>query len=76
MPVLARELAEGGASFKGYVDVPICCPSRTSTLSGRFSHNLNNTQLGWCGNFLKAHEGHTWIGELKKAGYATALFGK
>lgn len=76
MPVLQRELVEGGLSLNGFVDVPVCCPSRTSTLSGRYSHNLNNTNEGWCGNFGRVHEGNTWIRTLKSAGYQTALFGK
>jgi N-acetylglucosamine-6-sulfatase len=76
MPSLQRELVAGGTSLRGFVDVPVCCPSRTSTLSGRYSHNLNNTELGWCGSFGRAHENRTWISTLKNAGYATALFGK
>ena len=76
MPILAQEFVAGGASLHGYVDVPVCCPSRTSTLSARYSHNLNNTQLGWCGNFHRAHENKTWIGALRASGYATAIFGK
>ena len=76
MPVLQSQLIEAGVSFRGFVDVPVCCPSRTSTLSGRYSHNLNNTELGWCGDFGAKHEGNTWIRTLKDAGYNTALFGK
>ena len=76
MPSLQRELVAGGTSLRGFVDVPVCCPSRTSTLSGRYSHNLNNTELGWCGNFGRAHEGSTWVRDLRDAGYATGLFGK
>ena len=76
MPVLARELVAGGTSLRGYVDVPVCCPSRTSTLSGRYAHNLNDTLLGWCGNYRAEHENKTWIGDLRRAGYATALVGK
>jgi N-acetylglucosamine-6-sulfatase len=76
MPVLAREMVAGGTSLRGYVDVPVCCPSRTSTLSGRYAHNLNDTLLGWCGNFRSEHENRTWIGDLRRAGYQTAIFGK
>ena len=43
MPTLQREMVEGGTSLSGYVDVPVCCPSRTSTLSGRYAHNLNDS---------------------------------
>ena len=76
MPSLHKELVDGGVSLEGYVDVPVCCPSRTSTLSSRYSHNLDNTDLGWCGNFAQVHENHTWIGQLRQAGYATGIFGK
>ncbi len=74
MPALKRELQDAGVSFNGFVDVPVCCPSRTSTLTGRYSHNLNNTNLGWCGNFGKIHEGHTWIRTLREAGYQVRHF--
>jgi N-acetylglucosamine-6-sulfatase len=76
MPVLNTEMVVGGTSFRGFVDVPVCCPSRTSTLAGRYSHNLDNTNKGWCGDFKVNHEGHTWIKDLKNAGYQTGLFGK
>ena len=59
MPHVASLLRAQGTSLRGYVDVPICCPSRTSTLSGRYSHNLNNSELGWCGDFEAAHENRT-----------------
>ena len=33
-------LAENGAVFENaFVNTPICCPSRTTTLSGRYFHN-------------------------------------
>jgi arylsulfatase A-like enzyme len=76
MPNVAALLRAQGTSLRGFVDVPICCPSRTSTLSGRYSHNLNNTALGWCGDFEAQHENRTWVQRLRAAGYATGLFGK
>jgi N-acetylglucosamine-6-sulfatase len=76
MPALQRELVEAGTSLGGYVDVPVCCPSRTSTLAGRYAHNLNDTLEGWCGNYRAEHENRTWIADLRHAGYSTALFGK
>ena len=76
MPQVDALLRRQGVSLRGFVDVPICCPSRTSTLTGRYSHNLNNTHLGWCGDFAKNHEGRTWVQRLRQAGYDTGLFGK
>lgn len=54
MPVLAQEMVRGGTSFRGFVDVPICCPSRTSTLSARYSHNLKCVQGGVCVHAARA----------------------
>jgi N-acetylglucosamine-6-sulfatase len=76
MPTLLQEVVGAGLTLSGFVDVPVCCPSRTSTLAARYSHNLNNTNLGWCGNFGAEHEGRTWIRVLRDAGYQTSLFGK
>lgn len=76
MPTVQAAIASRSASLRGYVDVPVCCPSRTSTLSGRYSHNLNNTALGWCGDFPTRHEGRTWVRSLRDAGYSTSLVGK
>lgn len=67
MPVSNDFFARGGMTFQhGYVDTPICCPSRTSTLSGRYGHNLNQTGLGnWCGQFTGYPlENHTWVTAL------------
>ena len=76
MPHVDALLRREGVSLRGFVDVPVCCPSRTSTLSGRYSHNLNNSALGWCGSFMDTHENHTWVGRMRAAGYDTSLFGK
>ena len=76
MPTLASRIVGEGLGLTGYVDVPICCPSRTSTLSGLYAHNLNDTREGWCGDFYRLHAGRTWIHDLRAAGYATALVGK
>ena len=54
-----------------------CCPSRTSLLSGRFAHNLNDNAVGWCGDFISAGRyNETFIKDIKAAGYATMLVGK
>jgi N-acetylglucosamine-6-sulfatase len=76
MPTLQSFLVEGGTSLSSaFVDVPVCCPSRTSTLSGLYSHSLNNTKLGWCGDF-KEREDATFVRTLQQHGYTTGLFGK
>ena len=49
MPHYVQRLAvEGMQMVNAFVASPKCCPSRTSLLSGRFSHNLNDQALGWC----------------------------
>jgi len=68
---------DAGLTFtRAYVDSPICCPSRTSTFSGRLPHNLGDSSLGWCGNFTQQRE-NTWTTSLGlNAGYRVGQFGK
>ena len=40
MPTAQRILSAGRRYDHAFVDTPICCPSRTSTLSGLYGHNL------------------------------------
>ena len=43
MPQLQNLVADAGASMAHwYVNTPVCCPSRTETLSGRFHHNMRD----------------------------------
>jgi len=68
---------EGMFFPNAFVASPKCCPSRTSLLSGRFSHGLNDTAQGWCGNFISAGTwNNTWLASVKGAGYTTGFFGK
>ena len=79
MPETLSLLKSGGRTYaNAFVDTPICCPSRTSTLSGLYGHNLAQQPLqNWCGNFTgHAIENATWITALHDAGYATSLSGK
>lgn len=57
------------------VAAPKCCPSRTSALSGRFPHGLNDRTAGWCGDF-ETTENTTFVARLRAAGYTTGLAGK
>eukprot|EP00947_MAST-08B_sp_MAST-8B-sp1_P002917 g2917.t1 len=72
--------AEGAVGESFYIATPICCPSRTETLSGRLYHNVLSDDLSGC-----MHVNHTkYIFEhssslfpaLQQAGYLTGGFGK
>jgi N-acetylglucosamine-6-sulfatase len=78
MPHYRRRFVEEGAAFgNAFVSAPKCCPSRTSMLSGRMPHRLNETALGWCGDFMaQARYDSTFVAPIKARGYATALVGK
>lgn len=79
MPETLALLRAGGREFpRAYVDTPICCPSRTSTLSGRYGHNIGQQSLqNWCGAFTGyALENATWITALHDAGWTASYSGK
>ena len=74
MPRYLHYMRDGGMHMtNAFVASPMCCPSRTSLLSGRYPHNLNDQSLGWCGNFLKQHVNTTFIRRLKDHGYRTGI---
>lgn len=74
---MQRFSTEGMKMANAFVASPKCCPSRTSLLSGRFSHRLNDTSLGWCGDFIVDKRfDETFIVDVKKQGYQTGFFGK
>ncbi|XP_062518789.1 N-acetylglucosamine-6-sulfatase-like [Corticium candelabrum] len=76
MPHTKRLLQEAGTTFQnGFVTTPVCCPSRTATLSGMYAHNLDDQHRGWCGDFA-SRENNTFALWLQEAGYETGLFGK
>ena len=78
MPNLKR-IADSGAHFINHAAVqPVCGPSRSSLLSGRFPHNTGYV----CNSDTKSEENYraeqnnsigTWMTE---AGYHTAFVGK
>lgn len=83
MPHVKSLIQEQGMTFvNGFVHTPICCPSRSSILSGRYLHNCrvrNNSISGNC-------YGTDWRNSIEKestfaihaqaAGYTTAYTGK
>jgi arylsulfatase A-like enzyme len=82
MPNLQSKLAAKGVTFSNnFVSVSLCCPSRSTTLRGQYSHNTGvKTNGGANGGFATAHangiETSTVATWLHGAGYRTALIGK
>jgi N-acetylglucosamine-6-sulfatase len=82
LPHVRELLGDQGATYDNYfISNSECCPSRTTTLRGQYSHNndvLDNTEAQ--GGFETAYrlgvEKHTIATTLSADGYRTALFGK
>lgn len=76
------DLQRRGASFANYtVTDSLCCPSRTSILTGKFPHNTGIfTNHGVDGGFRLVHrlglEKSTFATDLQAAGYRTSFLGK
>jgi len=82
LPKTRRLLVEQGATFRHFfAHVPICNPSRSTTLTGRYFHNLRTTGTVWAQMHVATDAVHnfTVARRLKDAAggpYATGLFGK
>ncbi len=77
MPSVRRLIQGRGLSFENsFAPYPLCCPSRSSFLSGQYAHNHHvYTHLEPYG-FAAFHDRHTIATVLQGAGYHTALVGK
>jgi arylsulfatase A-like enzyme len=81
MPHVAK-LQQDGVSFRNYfVSDSLCCPSRTSILTGKLPHNTGVfSNVGPGGGFraFQNHkqEGSTFAVKLKRSGYRTGFMGK
>jgi arylsulfatase A-like enzyme len=74
MPTVQRELVEKGISFqRGFVTTPLCCPSRSSLLTGNYAHTTG-CLINRCAK--QFDETTALAPHLKGAGYRTALVGK
>jgi arylsulfatase A-like enzyme len=78
MPIVKSELIDSGVTFtEGHVTTALCCPSRTSILTGQYAHNTgildNNPPDGGAEVFDDTCTIATW---LKAAGYRTGFVGK
>lgn len=78
MPFVENELARKGVRFtQATVTNPLCCPSRASILTGRYSHNTGVwLNAGPLGGFAAFDDSQTLATSLSAAGYRTALIGK
>ncbi|XP_063220203.1 N-acetylglucosamine-6-sulfatase-like isoform X7 [Bacillus rossius redtenbacheri] len=71
-----------GATFtNAFVTTPVCCPSRSSILTGMYAHNhgtFNNSVEGGCSslNWQNTHEKRSYAVPVKTAGYKTFYAGK
>jgi arylsulfatase A-like enzyme len=76
MPVVQSELIGKGINFtQGFVVNPLCCPSRASILTGRYSHTTGVYDNGQFG-LAVFDDTDTLATRLWALGYRTGLFGK
>ena len=71
------QLATSTAFTNSFVSNPLCCPSRTTILTGRYSHTTGVwTNSGPYGGFGAFNDKHTLATDFQDQGYRTALIGK
>ena len=78
IPEVQRRIGERGVTFtNGYVVNPACCPSRSSILTGQYSHSTgvwrNHGKRGGFAAFDDSSTIATWLDD---SGYETGLYGK
>lgn len=77
-----RLVSQGITFTNSFITTPLCCPSRTSFLTGMYAHNHrvltnNKDRQGGYSAFMKQnHDPNTIAVWLHDAGYKTALIGK
>jgi arylsulfatase A-like enzyme len=82
MPQISSLLADKGTSFENtFISQSLCCPSRTTILTGLYAHNSgvkgNKPPDGGFQKFRdQGLEEDTIAASLQESGYQTAFFGK
>lgn len=78
MRATRRLLGRGGVEFRNYfASYPLCCPSRSTLLTGQYSHNHGVvSNKGPSGGYQALDHTRTLPMWLQEAGYHTAHIGK
>eukprot|EP00939_MAST-03C_sp_MAST-3C-sp1_P003316 g3316.t1 len=81
MPKTKKLMVDEGAMFENmFIHVPICNPSRSTTLTGRYLHNIKGTNTSWAAMHVDMNVVHnsTFAKRLSsgESGYTVGLFGK
>jgi len=81
MPKTMSWLVEKGLRLKGYVNDPLCTPSRADILTGKYTHNhgmTKNEGVGGGEDYFRAQrlDQDTIATRIKAADYRTAYIGK
>jgi hypothetical protein len=85
LPNVVQLIAQAGANLTHFrVNTPICCPSRSTMLTGRYEHNNRVSSLAGGGcmhmNSSRFDNPDFWesssVVRLHKLGYTTGFFGK
>lgn len=86
MPAISQYFQKDGTCFEGggFVHTPVCCPSRSTILTGRYLHHgkgmaINNSITGNCygpdwRSYMEPY--HTFVLHAQASGYTTAFCGK
>ena len=78
MPTVRDVLIKNGVNFEnGFITTPLCCPSRSSILTGEYVHNHQvYTDRMPLGGAQKLDDKSTIATWLQDAGYRTGYYGK
>ena len=81
MKIVGKELKRKGVTMKRFYDnFPLCCPARTTILTGQYAHNhnvlSNSAPDGGYGVFNELHGDNYLPLWLQEAGYQTSYVGK